>query len=84
MVTGSRSKKTQRATKQVRCQSFVIRSVNDWNNLPVEVVEVNSVNEFKNVLDKYWRERRYVHRLCSTTALAFPFAEIYLSLSYEM
>ena len=50
---------TQRATKQVRCQSFAIRSVNDWNSLPVEVVDAKSVNEFKIFLDKHWRERRY-------------------------
>ena len=52
--------KTQRATKQVRCQSFAIRPVNDWNSLQVEVVEAKSINELENLLDKYWRERRYV------------------------
>ena len=51
---------TQRATKQVRCQSFAIRSVNDWNSFPVEVVKAKPVNEFKNSLDKYWRERIYI------------------------
>ena len=45
--------KTWCATKQVRCQSFAIRSVNNWNGLPFQVVEANSVNEFKNLLDKY-------------------------------
>ena len=50
--------KTQRATIQVRCQSFAIRSVNNWNSLTSEVVEAQSVNEFKNLLDKYWEERR--------------------------
>ena len=52
--------KTQRATKLVRCQSFAIRSANDWNSLPAEVVEAKSANEFKNLLDKHWRDRRYV------------------------
>ena len=44
--------KTQRATKQVRCQKFH-DSVNDLNSLPVELVKAKSVNEFKNLLDKY-------------------------------
>ena len=48
--------KTKRATKQVRCQSFAIRSVNDWNNLPLVVVQAKSTNEFKNLLDKYRQE----------------------------
>ena len=52
--------KTQRATKLVRCQSFAIRSANDWNCLPAEVVEAKSANEFKNLLDKHWCDRRYL------------------------
>ena len=52
--------KTQRTTKLVRCQNFAIRSANDWNSLPAEVVEAKSANEFKNLLDKHWRDRRYV------------------------
>ena len=51
---------TRRATKQVRRQSFAIRSVNNWNSLVVEAVAAKSVNELKNLLDKYWSERRYV------------------------
>ena len=37
---------TQCFTKQVRCQSFEIqiRAGNDWNSLPVEVIEAKSVN----------------------------------------
>jgi len=28
--------------------------VNIWNSLPNEVVEVDTINIFKNHLDKYW------------------------------
>ena len=37
--------KNQRTTKQVRCHSFSIRSVSDWNGLPSDVV--------KNKLDEH-------------------------------
>ena len=42
----------QRATKTVRCQSFSRRVINDWNGLSSEVVDAETVNEFKNNLDK--------------------------------
>ena len=51
--------KTQRATKQTRCQSFAIRSVNDWNSLPSEVVQAQSVNDFKNKLDEFWLHKKF-------------------------
>ena len=34
--------KTKRASKQARIQSFSIRTVNDWNSLPPEVVQAKS------------------------------------------
>ena len=35
-------------------QNFLInRVVNVWNSLPDEVVEAGSVNNFKNMLDKF-------------------------------
>jgi len=34
--------------------SFIARIVNIWNNLPISVVNVNSVNLFKTHLDKFW------------------------------
>ena len=51
--------KTQQATKQTRCQSFAIRAVNDWNNLPSEVVQAQSVNDFKNKLDEFWLHKKF-------------------------
>ena len=43
--------KNQRATKQVRQQSFSMRIVNEWNGLPSDVVHAETVNQFKNKLD---------------------------------
>ena len=51
--------KTKRASKQARIQSFSIRTVNDWNSLPQEEVQAKSINQFKNLLDKYWEERKF-------------------------
>ena len=37
-----------------RANSFGVRVVNDWNDLPVEVVTAPSVSVFKQRLDKHW------------------------------
>ena len=52
-------RKTQRATKQARCQSFSIRTINDWNSLQGKVVQAQTTNGFKNLLDKQWEDRRF-------------------------
>jgi len=41
-------------TITLRKYSFCARVVNIWNSLPNEVVEANTVNVFKNRLDKHW------------------------------
>jgi len=38
----------------LRKYSFCSRVVNIWNSLPNEVVEVDTINIFKNRLDKHW------------------------------
>ena len=38
----------------LRKHSFCSRVVNIWNSLPNEVVEADTINIFKNRLDKYW------------------------------
>ena len=44
----------QRSIKPVRKNSFGVRMVNIWNNLPENVVNSPNVNTFKNRLDKHW------------------------------
>jgi len=44
----------------IRKYSFCYRVVNVWNSLPDYVVEANSVNSFKNRLDKYWANQEFV------------------------
>ena len=51
--------KTKRASKQARIQSFSIRTVNNWNSFPPEVVQEKSITQFKNLLDKHWEERKF-------------------------
>ena len=46
--------KNRRAIKQVRQQSFSVRTINEWNGLPSSVVHSEMVNQFKNKLDAHW------------------------------
>jgi len=40
--------------------SFTVRIVNLWNSLPENVVSANTVNTFKNRLDKFWSDQELV------------------------
>ena len=46
--------KTNRTKYDIRRYSFTNRIVSSWNTLPDEVVCADSVNSFKNRLDKHW------------------------------
>ena len=46
----------------VRKYSFKHRVTNKWNSLPEWVVCAKTVNEFKDKLDKFWTNRRYIPR----------------------
>ena len=43
----------------VRKYSFSQRVVNDWNILPIEVVQVPDVESFKTKLDLLWNQFRF-------------------------
>jgi hypothetical protein len=43
----------KRVHKDILKFSFGNRVVNQWNNLPEEVIRANSINAFKNRIDKY-------------------------------
>ena len=47
------------AIKKPREQSFVQHVTNDWNALPSNVVETESLNSFKNKLDDYWKKLHF-------------------------
>ena len=49
----------KKATKTQRIKSFGIRVVNDWNNLPNNVIEAPSINIFKNRLDTFWVDKKF-------------------------
>ena len=47
----------QRSIKLVRKNSFRVKIVNIWNNLPVNIVNSTNVNTIKNRLDKHWENQ---------------------------
>ena len=47
----------ERCKYNLRKFSFSVRIVNIWNSLPDSVVTAESVNMFKNGLDKYWQNK---------------------------
>ena len=48
------------ATKRAMRNSFSQRFVDDWNNLPVDVIDASSLNTFKDRLDNWWKEYHYI------------------------
>ena len=48
-----------RACANVRLNSFSNWMINDWNNLPANVINAHSLSCFKNLLDKYWTDSQY-------------------------
>jgi hypothetical protein len=56
---GHKFKLVKRGSKRdIRKNFFSQRVVNDWNRLPEEVVEADTVNSFKNRYDKYKKQVR--------------------------
>jgi len=45
---------TVRPHLDIRKYSFSVRTVSVWNSLPDSVITSDSINTFKNALDKYW------------------------------
>ena len=45
-----------RCRMTVRQQFFSNRVLRHWNNLPAIVIDAESVNDFKNKLDKHWKD----------------------------
>ena len=51
--------KKQNAVKMARRTFLPIRACNDWNNLPEDIVQARTVNEFKRKLDKHWLDLQF-------------------------
>ena len=49
----------KKATKLLSMQVFSNRIVNDWNNLPKDVVMATSTNAFKAAIDEHWKEEMF-------------------------
>jgi len=45
-----------RCRTTIRQNFFSSRIVNEWNKLPLEVVDAPSINAFKNRLDRHWND----------------------------
>ena len=48
-----------RRTNAAKRRAFSVRTINDWNGLPNEVVNAPSINAFKARLDRHWEGIMY-------------------------
>ena len=46
--------KKQRSVSWLRSNFFSNRVVTVWNKLPCEIVQAETINQFKNRLDQHW------------------------------
>ena len=53
-------RKSGTAQNSVRHNFFSVRCINSWNSLSEEIVASQSLNDFKNSLDNYWKQYKYV------------------------
>ena len=50
----------KKATKLCRINAFSNRIIDDWNDLPKDVISTASTNSFKSSLDKHWKDEMFV------------------------
>ena len=51
----------RRPRLEVRKHSFCYRVVNDWNSLQQNVIDAETLNQFKARLDKHWHRERFIN-----------------------
>ena len=51
----------KRCHYDLRKYFFSNRIINIWNSLPDSIVMVDTVNQFQNRLDKYWKNNDFVY-----------------------
>ena len=49
-----------RCNSRCRFNSFPCRTIDNWKNLPTYIVNANSVNSFKNLLDNFWTNNTFI------------------------
>jgi hypothetical protein len=49
------------ALNKSRANFWSVRAVDNWNSLPESVVKADTLNVFKNGLDRFWKEHMYTH-----------------------
>ena len=52
---------TARIHYDLRRYSFTNRVINIWNSLPNDIVKACTVNQFKNRLDKFWKNQDMIY-----------------------
>ena len=50
-----------RQVKRTRINYLTNRVVSDWNALPENVIQADTINQFKNRLDKHWEKLETIH-----------------------
>lgn len=53
---GHKYKITKKFCTNLSAHFFTNRVVNIWNNLPHQIVAAETLNSFKNALDKHWEQ----------------------------
>ena len=51
--------KVEHSFKSIRANSYFVRIVNSWNNLPKSVVNCTNINDFKGLLDSFYKDKIY-------------------------
>ncbi len=59
----------QRAKHSLKKNSFGLRTVQIWNDLPEHIVNASSLNSFKNQLDKYWSDQSLLYDDCTANII---------------
>ena len=47
----------ERCKYDIRKYFFTVRIMSVWNSLPESVIQANTINTFKNRLDKFWAKQ---------------------------
>ena len=60
--TRGNSPKLYKPYTHLQCRSNYssIRTINQWNQLPDEIIRCNTLNSFKSAIDNYFNENKYI------------------------